>query len=103
MAPSQGKNARELAMDALSFLTNNMPDWLRRLDDLSGQTNKRQADLAAINMIDKTSKTRSLRNNGSQESLKPADDDPSFIPASDETPNAALSAEVQRTIPGARK
>jgi hypothetical protein len=73
-----------MAMDALKNLTNNIPDWLSRLDELSGQVDQRQAELAAIAASDPkpaASETRSLRNRGSQESLKPSDDGPSNIPA----------------------
>lgn len=70
-------------MDALKNLTNNIPDWLTRLDDLSSQVDQRQAELAAIAAAEpkSTSETRSLRNKGSAESLKPKDDGPSNIPA----------------------
>jgi len=37
-----------MAMDALKNLTNNIPGWLSRLDELSSQVDKRQAELAAI-------------------------------------------------------
>lgn len=69
-------------MDALRNLTNNIPDWLVRLDELSGQVDKRQAELAAIAAAEPKngSETKSLRNKGSQESLKPQDDGPSNIP-----------------------
>lgn len=64
-------------MDALKALHNNIPDWLARLDDLSGQIDQRQAELAAIAPPEgKNSDTKSLRNKGSTESLKPKDDPP---------------------------
>lgn len=85
-----------MAMDALKNLTGHVPSWLTRLDELSGQVDKRQAELAAIAALeapDKLAETRSLRNKGSQESLKPADDGPSFIPAAaDEITESPLSA-----------
>jgi hypothetical protein len=37
-----------MAMDALKNLVNNVPGWLQRLDDLSGEIDKRQAGLAAV-------------------------------------------------------
>ncbi|KAM0539745.1 hypothetical protein ACHAO7_011876 [Fusarium culmorum] len=37
-----------MAMDALDNFVNNVPDWLQRLDDLSGQIDRRQAELAAV-------------------------------------------------------
>ncbi|KAM4064666.1 hypothetical protein HRG_004969 [Hirsutella rhossiliensis] len=67
-----------MAMDALKNLVNKIPDWLKRLDDLSGQIDRRQAELAALNHEQRPSSTgsRSLRNKGSAESLKPKDDGP---------------------------
>ena len=97
-APTQETNALEMAMDALNDLDNNLPNWLKSLDDLSGQINQRQAELAAMDVTDKHSHMRSLQNKSSQESLKPADDDPSFIHAPDGTLNAALSAEARTTV-----
>jgi hypothetical protein len=37
-----------MAMDALKKLVNNVPDWLQRLDDLSGQIDRHQTELAAV-------------------------------------------------------
>jgi hypothetical protein len=66
-----------MAMDALKNLVNNVPDWLQRLDDLSGQIDRRQAELAAVAAAEgKSPKAKSLRNKGSTESLKPKDDPP---------------------------
>ncbi|KAF5981587.1 hypothetical protein FBULB1_4698 [Fusarium bulbicola] len=63
-----------MVMNALENLVNNVPDWLRRLDNLSGQIDRRQAELAAE---EKSAVTKPLRNKGSTESLKPKDDPPS--------------------------
>ncbi|GKU11272.1 unnamed protein product, partial [Fusarium langsethiae] len=64
-------------MDALKNLANNVPDWLQRLDDLSGQIDRRQAELAAVAAAEgKSRKAKSLRNKGSTESLKPKDNPP---------------------------
>jgi hypothetical protein len=66
-----------MAMDALKNLVNNIPDWLQRLDDMSGQIDRRQAELAAVAAAEgKSPETKSLRNKGSTESLKPKDDPP---------------------------
>ncbi|KAK2926706.1 hypothetical protein FoTM2_013575 [Fusarium oxysporum f. sp. vasinfectum] len=66
-----------MAMDALKNLVNNVPDWLQRLDDLSGQIDRHQAELAAVAAAEgKSAETKSLRNKGSTESLKPKDDPP---------------------------
>lgn len=66
-------------MDALKNLTNNIPDWQRRLEELSGQVERRQAELAAVAATGPNAEARSLRNKGSTESLKPKDDGPSFV------------------------
>ncbi|KAL2760342.1 hypothetical protein ACRALDRAFT_1059817 [Sodiomyces alcalophilus JCM 7366] len=54
-------------MDALRSITNNVPDWLDRLDRLGTQIDQRQAELAALGG---SSSARSLKNKGSTESLK---------------------------------
>ncbi|KAG6012342.1 hypothetical protein E4U43_007836 [Claviceps pusilla] len=72
-------------MDALRNLANNIPDWQRRLDDLNGQIEHRQAELAAMAGSAVRSAAAAppppgppppppLRNKGSSESLKPKDD-----------------------------
>ncbi|KAF9784172.1 hypothetical protein IL306_008207, partial [Fusarium sp. DS 682] len=77
MAPPREADFRDMAMDALKNLVNKVPDWLYRLDDLSGQIDRRQAELAAIAAAEgKSAETKSLRNKGSTESLKPKDDPP---------------------------
>jgi hypothetical protein len=88
-----------MAMDALKNLTTNIPNWLTRLDDLSSQIDQRQAELAAIAGSEPkngSSETKSLRNKGSTESLKPQDDGPSHIPAPVETP---ISEQQQQPAP----
>ncbi|KFA63080.1 hypothetical protein S40285_08435 [Stachybotrys chlorohalonatus IBT 40285] len=66
-----------MAMDALRNLVNNIPDWQTKLDELSSQITKRQAELAAVAAAEgKSFETRSIRNQGSTESLKPKDDGP---------------------------
>jgi hypothetical protein len=77
MAAPRETDFRDMAMDALKNLVNNVPDWLQRLDDLSGQIDRRQAELAAVAAAEGNSaETKSLRNKGSTESLKPKDDPP---------------------------
>lgn len=56
---------RVMAMDALKNITNNVPDWLQRLGDLSSQIDQRQVELAALGQ----SSAKSIRNRGSNESL----------------------------------
>lgn len=75
MASSREKDPRELAIDALRYLTDNIPDWQRRLDELAGQIDRRQAELAAVGGEQpNASSAGSLRNEGSSESLRPKDD-----------------------------
>ena len=70
-------------MDALKYLISNIPDWLKRLEDLNGQIAKRQVELAQLTASQSSScakanggisPTRSVRNKGSTESLKPRDE-----------------------------
>ncbi|KAK4062509.1 hypothetical protein Purlil1_14213 [Purpureocillium lilacinum] len=75
MVSSREKDPRKLAIDALSYLTNNIPDWQRRLDGLAGQIDWRQAELATVGGEQpNASSAGSLRNKGSSESLRPKDD-----------------------------
>ncbi|EXL63760.1 hypothetical protein FOPG_19967 [Fusarium oxysporum f. sp. conglutinans race 2 54008] len=77
MAPPRETDFRDMAMDALKNLVNNVPDWLQKLDDLSGQIDRRQAELAAADVAEgKNAEIKSLRNKGSTESLKPRDGPP---------------------------
>ncbi|ORY65377.1 uncharacterized protein BCR38DRAFT_196296 [Pseudomassariella vexata] len=81
----------------LKGLIANIPDWVKRLDDLNGQIEQRQRDLAKLGQEHKPASTaRSLRNKGSTESLKPKEDGAAFPPAAterrdrDTTPPPAL-------------
>ncbi|KAI5456147.1 hypothetical protein BGZ63DRAFT_417957 [Mariannaea sp. PMI_226] len=70
-----------MAMDALNNIVNNVPGWQKRLEDLSGQIEQRQIKLAAVAIAEgKSADTKSLRNQGSTESLKPKDDVPMTTP-----------------------
>ncbi|KAJ0113940.1 hypothetical protein J7T55_010184 [Diaporthe amygdali] len=73
----------QLAIEALSNLKEHCPDWATRLDELSGQIEQRQLDLAEVAEQQSTGSpdtngrpqsTRSVRNRGSTQSLKPNDD-----------------------------
>ncbi|KAJ9144789.1 hypothetical protein NKR19_g6317 [Coniochaeta hoffmannii] len=62
-------------MDALRHLVANIPDWLKRLDELTGQIEQRQIELAkASEASGHKPAARSIRNRGSTESLKPQDE-----------------------------
>ena len=80
-APSAGHYDSEddLAMEALKNLTTNIPDWVKRLDDLNGQIAQRQLDLAKLTESrvkgsSGSAAPRSMKNRSSTESLKPTDD-----------------------------
>lgn len=70
-------------MEALGHLRSNIPVWLKRLDELNGQIEQRQVELAQLtepaNSNNPTGRTsppaaRSIRNKGSTESLRPHDE-----------------------------
>lgn len=94
----------DLAMDALKVLITNVPDWVKRLDDLSNQIDQRQLELARF--VDPSpassssspnaapSRTKSVRNKGSTESLKPQDEGAAF----NEEPDDATVKETL-TVP----
>ncbi|EFX05530.1 hypothetical protein CMQ_3599 [Grosmannia clavigera kw1407] len=62
-------------MDAIKGLIANVPDWVKRLDELKGQIDQRQLELARVELelspTSSPSRTKSIRNKGSTESLKP--------------------------------
>ncbi|KAF7903345.1 uncharacterized protein EAF01_006394 [Botrytis porri] len=57
-------------LDALMSLTQSIPDWNKRLDDLNGQIALRQIELARLT---DQKPARSVKNKGSTESLRPKD------------------------------
>ncbi|KAG7408257.1 hypothetical protein Forpe1208_v012342 [Fusarium oxysporum f. sp. rapae] len=79
MAPPQEPDSCYMEMDALKNLVNNVPDWLQRLEDPSGQIDRRQAELAPVAAAEgKSLETKSLRNKCSTKSLKLNDNPPSY-------------------------
>ncbi|KAM7218156.1 hypothetical protein V8F06_006447 [Rhypophila decipiens] len=66
-------------MEALTNLVNNIPDWQQKLDELNGKIEQRQLELARLTENRSSSGrngstpsiTKSVRNKGSTESLKP--------------------------------
>lgn len=90
-------------MDALRHLVANIPDWLKRLDELNDQIEQRQVELAQVSESSSgsnaSSAARSLRNRGSTESLKPKDE-PEAHPT-DPNPDAPApkAAAAQPTTP----
>ncbi|KAI1779730.1 hypothetical protein F4818DRAFT_150792 [Hypoxylon cercidicola] len=65
-----------MPIECLNALITNIPDWLKRLDELNGQIDQRQQDLATLPENQLQSSARSVRNVGSTESLKPRDEGP---------------------------
>jgi len=85
-------------MDALRQLITNIPNWLKRLGELNNQIEKRQVQLALVAEQSKskpngagTLATRSLRNKGSTESLKPKDEPPAHPRETTPPPNDAAA------------
>lgn len=89
-------DSREMAMDALRNIVKHVPDWQKRLDDLAGQVEKRQAELAAVAAADpKNVETKSLRNVGSTESLKPKNEGPAQpVDVPDQEPSKPVSPNL---------
>ncbi|CRK43763.1 hypothetical protein BN1723_005813 [Verticillium longisporum] len=77
-------------MDALKNIIANVPDWLKRLDDLGIQIDQRQAELAALGV----SSTKSIKNRGSTESLKLKD-----VADADVSRDADQVGDVRETTP----
>ncbi|KAJ9130650.1 hypothetical protein NKR23_g12100 [Pleurostoma richardsiae] len=62
-------------MDALKNLVTNCPGWVKRLDELNGQIEQRQIELAQLaDSQSSSSPGRSLRSRSSTESPKPKDE-----------------------------
>ncbi|KAI0890336.1 uncharacterized protein GGS22DRAFT_150635 [Annulohypoxylon maeteangense] len=70
-----------MSVDSLKSLINNIPDWVKRLEELNGQIDQRQQDLALLPENRPRSSAKSVRNRGSTESLKPRDECPPINPA----------------------
>ncbi|KAK4189298.1 hypothetical protein QBC35DRAFT_149687 [Podospora australis] len=92
-------------MEAVKHLVNNVPDWLHKLDELNGQIEQRQKELAQLAEKEKerspdgqvSSSRRSIRNKGSTESLKPRDE-PEAHPGREATPRPALDGADPNAI-----
>ncbi|KAI0482481.1 hypothetical protein GGR56DRAFT_620097, partial [Xylariaceae sp. FL0804] len=73
-----------MAIDSLKSLVANVPDWLKRLDELTVQIDQRQDELAVLAEKNPTHPPpRSVRNRGSTESLAPRDDGAAHPPGTD--------------------
>ena len=87
-------------MDPLDSVITNAPDWVKRLEELSGQIEQRQRELAKFSGAEPpSSSARSIRNRGSTESLKPQDDGPA-LPTPDPDPTTdQMPKPIVTTIP----
>ncbi|KAJ2981940.1 hypothetical protein NUW58_g6560 [Xylaria curta] len=90
-----------MATDPLESVISNVPDWLKRLEELNTQIEQRQKELAKFSGVQPpASSARSIRNRGSTESLKPPDDGPALPtpdPTTDQPPkpiNTAISPQT---------
>lgn len=63
----------QFALEALHNLVTYCSDWAKRLDELSGQIDQRQVDLAQFAEQHSSCKKKRLKSCGSTESLKPKD------------------------------
>ncbi|KAK4125490.1 hypothetical protein N657DRAFT_568929 [Parathielavia appendiculata] len=89
-------------MEALKNLIANVPDWLKKLDELNGQIEQRQIELAKLTEENKGSSPgdggsggpKSVRNKGSTESLKPRDEPEAHPLATPLQPDDANAAET---------
>ncbi|KAJ8121187.1 hypothetical protein ONZ43_g2299 [Nemania bipapillata] len=90
-----------MAMDPLDSVIANVPEWLKRLEDLNGQIEQRQRDLAKFSGTRPPSASaQSIRNRGSTESLKPQDDGAAFPtpdPTTDQPPKPIITALPPQT------
>ncbi|TGJ84927.1 hypothetical protein E0Z10_g3818 [Xylaria hypoxylon] len=93
-----------MATDPLDSVISNVPDWLKRLEELNSQIEQRQRDLAKFSGAQPpSSSARSIRNRGSTESLRPQDDGPAFPtldPTTDQIPNPIITAIPPQTPNG---
>ncbi|KAI0470195.1 hypothetical protein F4859DRAFT_505292 [Xylaria cf. heliscus] len=90
-----------MAADPLDSVISNVPDWLKRLEELNSQIEQRQRDLAKFSGgRPPSSPAPSIRNRGSTESLRPLDDVaalPTPDPTTDQPPkpiNTAVSPQT---------
>ena len=63
-----------LTSDALSTLSISVPEWITRLDELSGTISQRQKELSNLTSSGGKPPTPSIKNKGSTESLRPRDE-----------------------------
>ncbi|KAF2969506.1 hypothetical protein GQX73_g4037 [Xylaria multiplex] len=93
-----------MATDPLDSVISNVPDWLKRLEELNTEIEQRQRELAKFSGTQPpSSSARSIRNRGSTESLRPQDDGPSLPtpdPTTDQIPKPIITAIPPQTPNG---
>lgn len=99
-----GDEEPDYAMEALKHLVANVPDWLKRLEELNGQVAKRQMELAQLDAQNEGNATtapatRSIRNKGSQESLRPADEPEAHPRESTPQPETVVAPVAAPVVP----
>ncbi|KAI0555514.1 hypothetical protein F4679DRAFT_173943 [Xylaria curta] len=96
-----------MATDPLDSVISNVPDWLKRLEELNNQIEQRQRDLAKFaGAQPPSSSAQSIRNRGSTESLKPPDDIvalPTPDPTTDQPPKPINTAVSPEPVNGQRR
>ncbi|KAI0191695.1 hypothetical protein EV127DRAFT_337779 [Xylaria flabelliformis] len=96
-----------MATDPLESVISNVPDWLKRLEELNNQIEQRQRDLAKFaGAQPPSSSAQSIRNRGSTESLKPPDDIvalPTPDPTTDQPPKPINTAVSPEPVNGQRR
>ncbi|RYC62540.1 hypothetical protein CHU98_g3670 [Xylaria longipes] len=96
-----------MSTDPLDSVISNVPDWLKRLEELNSQIEQRQRDLAKFSGAQPpSSSAQSIRNRGSTESLKPPDDGPGLPtpdPTTDQPPKPINTAVPPQTPNGQRR
>lgn len=107
-------------MDALANLKDHCPDWAKRIDELSGQIEQRQLELAELaarqhhqqqqqqqqlerSSDGRTGSKKSLRKCGSTESLRPPNEEGEAHPGSATTPGRTSPEHSKNVVQDARR
>ncbi|KAI0447844.1 hypothetical protein F4803DRAFT_545895 [Xylaria telfairii] len=96
-----------MSADPLDSVISNVPDWLKRLEELNSQIEQRQRDLAKFSGAQPpSSSAQSIRNRGSTESLRPPEDGvalPTPDPTTNQPPRPINTAVPPQTPNGQRR
>jgi hypothetical protein len=88
------------ARQAFAHLTDNLPDWLRRLDTLTSQVSARHAEFTRLSTPPSGAADQQLKRKktGSTESLRPTDERPTSPPVERGESNPTTPQSPQRQI-----